>query len=896
MATELSDIGKPTTLKDALNLFGALGLGKLKDRVVTTIEERVKNKLKHTTELKSVAEKIFIKNNFNDVLNQLESLRKEIVGDTVHDNYGDYSVISYTSDYAYVELCVKYILDILPPLYATLCFLKFEVDEDDSEELGGGGWAQHFCNSHSASHPGTSLNQWITSQEAVVPATPSSTTSIMPGGYSSNLSETLENYLSRTPGSDLRAIQGGELVNTLNDLTLDSEDCGTSFHKLLLSVAIAAPWSPCNVATCLAVLRAVCDESDKTFSGHTASINGLGTVLKTLSEKLKLLAPNDNEGDEALLTALFEGSPKMYAEHVTSESFDTHVKWLKEILDQLTPALNSLKVDCKNWSKNDLEKATISGPFSYGFSFGGKWKSQWSDDVKKEIPGAIAKLTGVLDALKSCLEQYSKTFVSPMSGVAVGHGFASTSTSVSSESGSDRNHNPGSSGTLIDAPVPKDLKEAIDWILRVSGGDGVDKEKSGVKGLATAVYKLVELHVSNEVINIKHNIESTIATLADGLTAFVGYTGGTFPSGSGMASTSYKSVYELGVTWRWADDSERNAAKCAKIFLACVPLFYYAITYLYWRCAKISGYSGVWEAMPFNGKSVVNGTTFAYNGLTNFMEAVGYSNSGKLSSNSGGSIMTMLKETFNELETAPYNESAYLYGDFLRHVEKTGKRLSSTPDKCPLYTLHYVAEAYWASEPVKNNGIRAAIDTIRNTFESISKTNVCDYGALKSIIKDLHEKLEASLTPSTPEPASAVSISLNSESAGNNSQSLQPQQQHRVQTSVPPAASAASPKVEAFENEKSGSGEVESAGPVGPIGARGPAGPQGPRGDKGETAEQELQGSLSSSSSSSATTHPATPPPRHLTNLPPQWPQPQVLLPPLLSVAVRQLYISTSVA
>ncbi|GIX61829.1 variant erythrocyte surface antigen-1 family protein [Babesia caballi] len=857
MANGCTDIPEPNTLKDALDLFGALFVnsGDLKERVSTALDPK--------NQRQSVTSHSSIRDNFKEILSNLNALRNYIVDNEHQGTYGHYLDLTYVADDSCAVQCVKHILAIFPKLYATLSFLTFHVDEE-AEDLGGGRWEGQHCDGDNSSFGEGTLNHWLKSSGPGLPSALESPSKsyfiLLPGGYKDELSSN----------------QGGEFVSTLKDFIIDFEGSGTCFHNLLLEAAITSPWSPCNVATCLAVLRAVCDESDKTFSGHAAIINGLGPVLKTLSEKLKILAPNDNEGDEALLTALFEGSPKMYAEHVTSESFDTHVKWLKEILDQLTSALNSLKVDSATWSKNDLEKATISGPFGYGFSFGGKWK-QWEDDVRDEIPAAINTLIGGIETLKGALEKHFNPHVSARTSEASGNeSSSSTRQSGSSEQNSDDTRRLVTTGTANDMSLttpPTNLKDAIDWVLRVSNKDGQGGEK-GVEILSQAVLSLLNNLQLDENGSLTR-LHSVITNLAEGFRLFIGYDStDRQPTGEGVASKQYRSSYDENVTWHPFPNTDSE--KCAKIFLACVPLFFFAMTYLYWRCGELNGRNGDWEAMEFDAKITV---------LNYFMEALGYGDPLQLSNKSGHTVMTKLNGTFNELKGNNLEGSDSSYAVYLQGVRQMGQfSLTSNPETCPLYSLHHAAVAYWESESAKTSGIGTIVGTLMPTLEALRPTSSNYCSALTKLIANLHEALIKFLNPGSSEPGSdgprkpgsssavvvqgvggeaagtsanaavasgVVSSSVASGGTVESTSTPTTTETTDVKTQTPTMTTTPALTTGGETGFKGTRGPVDPAGESRDRGKAGPAGPQSPRGDKGETGEQ---------ADTAAPSSPSTPP------------------------------------
>ncbi|GIX61197.1 variant erythrocyte surface antigen-1 family protein [Babesia caballi] len=676
-----SNVTEPKTLKDALDIFGVLNVnsGGLKEHVFKEIEGRVKTKLNLTEEPKSYS----VKGDFDKVVSSLETLRTSILGDSGKTKYGNYSYLQ-TSGEECRDICVTYILGILPELYATLIFLLYNLD--DTYTKLGGEWAYEQCNS------GT--------------------------------------------------------LGTLNDLLIDSgvgED-GYLRH-LLLDLAVITEFSSCSVATWLTVVRALC-ENTNALKSQIGGHGGLEQAINTVLTSLKPLAPEENgEDDEALLTALFDGRAETYLKQLQPAAFEGYMTWVKDNLDELVTSLNNLKTDSAKWQQEGLRNATMSGPFGYGFSFTENWKS-WEENPGDKIPKAIDKLTVDLKTLKNALEDHLAPALSAETSGSFGTG--------SAEPGSDGSCTSASSGTVSDVPVPKDLKEAIDWVLRVSGRGGRGCGEDGINGLAEAVEHVLKTVDSTYLGPIISKTNDIILKLSEGLKTFVGYNVNDEPDGSGIASNKYKSSYEDNAKWEpsWNSASDANSQKCAKVFLGYVPLIYYGVTYLYWRCAKTNGCNGNWEAMSFNGefeRTMFHGKPGA---LNDFMEAVGYADSKQLSSKSGDDVMSRLMGTFNELNISYFVNTAN-YDTFLEHVRQKGQTcVNSSPPKCPLYSLHSAAEAYWNCESAQASEIRVVIDAIKEAFEQISKTTNKLDDNLRMHINALHNTLMTFLNPGSSDPGS----------------------------------------------------------------------------------------------------------------------------------------------
>ncbi|GIX62509.1 variant erythrocyte surface antigen-1 family protein [Babesia caballi] len=205
---------------------------------------------------------------------------------------------------------------------------------------------------------------------------------------------------------------------------------------------------------------------------------------------------------------------------------------------------------------------------------------------------------------------------------------------------------------------PSNLKEAIDWILRVTGKDG-GSGGNGSSGLATAVNALI----STSGINIKPKItisKNLIESLATGLATFIGYSGNGQIGNGGIAvgkdgnpgeplnptdsgTRGYKLTYHRDqATWQNQVVGSQGQSTAAKIFLGCLPMIFSALSYLYWRC-DIKG-NGEWRSMSLKGDS--NG-----HDLKNFMIASGYKSSEFKDRMYGDQIVerAMTQQNFNDL-------------------------------------------------------------------------------------------------------------------------------------------------------------------------------------------------------------------------------------------------------
>ncbi|ORM40344.1 uncharacterized protein BXIN_1882 [Babesia sp. Xinjiang] len=239
---------------------------------------------------------------------------------------------------------------------------------------------------------------------------------------------------------------------------------------------------------------------------------------------------------------------------------------------------------------------------------------------------------------------------------------------------------------------PTNLKEAIDWILRVTNRDGLDDTKThtgGVSGLAGEVKKLLipaRKHVKER--NIKDLIDKVtlaleqeresgdiaiggiLVPLSEKLKTFIGSRSLVDNSlkADGIASSGYVSAYRDNAKWSKSFEKiERE--KCAQIFLGCIPLIFSGLSYLYWQCNVTDGsygqtlkvranatiknevrWTGTWAQVTTTdiSKTIPQRINDETTKLSVFMETMGYDKH-QLSDKKGADVEELLR-TFLEFK------------------------------------------------------------------------------------------------------------------------------------------------------------------------------------------------------------------------------------------------------
>ncbi|GIX63007.1 variant erythrocyte surface antigen-1 family protein [Babesia caballi] len=243
---------------------------------------------------------------------------------------------------------------------------------------------------------------------------------------------------------------------------------------------------------------------------------------------------------------------------------------------------------------------------------------------------------------------------------------------------------------------PSNLKEAIDWILRVTGKDqgaGVGVSTSGPQALSSAVFGLLgdvkdsssELQDKFDEIKDALKTQSSnglIDALGEGLKGFR----------NGIKGSPYNSAYNGQSNWDGVftgDTSVSNDGKAppkvaAKIFLGCVPMIFYGLSYLYWRCSDKGG----WKSMMLKDGQDLN----------NFMLAMGYADD-VVQNTKGSEFASSAFGKFGEFSTAmkasAVSNTAKPYFTFTEELRNRVGECKNDFNKCFLSSLYLAAGAYF---------------------------------------------------------------------------------------------------------------------------------------------------------------------------------------------------------
>ncbi|GIX65160.1 variant erythrocyte surface antigen-1 family protein [Babesia caballi] len=225
---------------------------------------------------------------------------------------------------------------------------------------------------------------------------------------------------------------------------------------------------------------------------------------------------------------------------------------------------------------------------------------------------------------------------------------------------------------------PYDFKDAIDWILRIAGEDG------GIRGRLTELTRAIAglngfQTVKDRVLGKHIDLHDLIAELANGLKEFIGYDGDTGSlSGRGIGGASYMSTYDPDKGWNTVEKSNK-VTDTAKHFLHILPLVYYTLTYLYWKCT--AGVPGSWATHRLGDSAE----------LSDFMKPHGFDIE-QLNGDMKGSDVATALGGFAEFEE---NNNALSYTHFIRAL----LGLAEHKPHCVSFTaLIFCASSYYRSK------------------------------------------------------------------------------------------------------------------------------------------------------------------------------------------------------
>ncbi|ORM39890.1 uncharacterized protein BXIN_2426 [Babesia sp. Xinjiang] len=253
---------------------------------------------------------------------------------------------------------------------------------------------------------------------------------------------------------------------------------------------------------------------------------------------------------------------------------------------------------------------------------------------------------------------------------------------------------------------PGNLKECIDWILRVTNKDnGRNGGKSGNGGekLGKEVGELLEganqylerltndargdatdkLKKDQQVLQaVKQQLNdgpsNLITALADKLKNFLGG----IKNGNGGATNKYTSSYD-----NVSAENEQQQL-CGLIFLGALPLMFSGLSYLYWRCNK-GNRDGATAGERWTNATKITNTNA---GIGVYFACCGYNTSHLNDTKNAGEIKNLLgtncfKEEFNNGATANVQD------DYSKYIN--GVLTNTNATEYPLSSLYLASQYYF---------------------------------------------------------------------------------------------------------------------------------------------------------------------------------------------------------
>ncbi|GIX64868.1 variant erythrocyte surface antigen-1 family protein [Babesia caballi] len=302
---------------------------------------------------------------------------------------------------------------------------------------------------------------------------------------------------------------------------------------------------------------------------------------------------------------------------------------------------------------------------------------------------------------------------------------------------------------------PENLKEAVDWVLCMSGNDvvGVSEGKQAIKKLATKVITLITQLKSDSVVGIRFgNVHGvSVGSLLAGDV-----------NGSGYGAGNYKPIESLGNALRglvkppngigkqeyeysYSDQNPSTSVdndNAAKRFLGFIPLVFFSLGFLFWMCK-----SGWFKH------------NFSDGPIKDFLVEMGFT-AEQLNEEKKGSDVSGMFSHFYEFRNV---DPTPTYPAFLQEVEKEGKKkFKSTPSHVPLYAICLIALTYMKNKstlttdriPQTKKEIIDMLSELREAVKSLDGSNLTKFSnaylKLNTAITDAMKSTESTSSPAGP--------------------------------------------------------------------------------------------------------------------------------------------------
>ncbi|GIX66089.1 variant erythrocyte surface antigen-1 family protein [Babesia caballi] len=606
--------------------------------------------------------------------------------------------------------CAAILLGIMPVVYIGLTYLYWQCD-------GTGGWTQEKLDSSSGSDQGT-LKQYM---EAL--------------GYKENLN-------NKTGKSLVDDIMNSMFSNELRTAYGLSQTHYFNFLKALHEKALDS--TPPNSSAPLTSLYALSyyyitnflydvqssNPATPSFAGYSGlsalaggaygfNLGGLGTFMSAL------LAVTGKDGQDSSSqdgTDALAGEVEKLLESVENSGTGLSTEQFKQVKD-------ALGTDSGNG--NGLIGKLAEGIQQF-IGYDSRGKLTGGGIVPSNIAthrlcdATIAFTIGVLEGckrdtnLKNDSEGLKRVgnVISALHGkYGTGtHGLVGVAGTVKSELRMIKRSNikdfVGQLGTAFDKLKDVLLKDASTLANKVGGYlDAVFKAgKASPVNVTTQLQQLVRN--ASEAYDAS-NLTSQISSVKNALTppGSQGFAKNVLQAGTNafmgaLKMSNYTRMDYDASTLKWSNEIDK-AKTCAKIFLGCLPLYYQALTYIYWGCHDKGG---GWNAMTLGGGA-----------LRSYFDSQGllspYVDRSKTSAHIADSALKKFSE-FGTAASSSLSTTNFPYASFTTKLqEKVTTNGNHLPTDCPLSALFYGASCYFRYQQITN--AKSAFNTPKTIREML---------------------------------------------------------------------------------------------------------------------------------------------------------------------------------
>ncbi|GIX61552.1 variant erythrocyte surface antigen-1 family protein [Babesia caballi] len=219
---------------------------------------------------------------------------------------------------------------------------------------------------------------------------------------------------------------------------------------------------------------------------------------------------------------------------------------------------------------------------------------------------------------------------------------------------------------------PESLKSAVDWVLGMSGNDVGGNYQKGLEAIQTLAQRIQSLLGAVRVGSVDVNTllqgdlkqqstsKAPITSLGLGLKALI-------EQGNGMGR-DYKCSYSD------SDPSKSIDEKSANILLGTIPLLFFGLGFLFWKCRN--GWGNL---------------TLSSGPLKDFLFNVGF-NAEQLNGDKNGSKVANMFSSFDEFRNS--DSSPKTYHEFLQKVGEQTKKELQNVNHVPLGALYLFTYQY----------------------------------------------------------------------------------------------------------------------------------------------------------------------------------------------------------